>query len=158
MLLRRVPSFVDLSIRCLQHGFSCPLPLMSSSSSSELSMDPLSKTIDIGLVSISLAILFAVLDRNDLCKALTEECIKKMIEECVRNLVDPRLVSSNESSLTKEKSIVQNQISKGLNAIILKLSCSENIRSGMLMHAIIENLLLCIPEKNHSVRKFFIII
>ena len=80
-----------------------------------------------------------------------------MLEVCVRNLVDPRLSSIMDSSI-KEITIIQNQISKGLNAVILKLSCSEKIRSGILMCAILDNLLLCIPERNNSVNIFWFLL
>jgi hypothetical protein len=89
------------------------------------------------------------LDRRDLCKALTEECVRRMVESCVRYLLEPRLEPQSGSS--EEKTEIQNQLSKGLSAVILKLSSSETVRSGVMMCAILDNLLLCIPEKNSTV-------
>jgi hypothetical protein len=62
--------------------------------------------------------------------------------------LDPRLVSSSEGEGLSE---IQNSLSKGLSAIVLKLSRNNTVPPGVMMCAIIETLLLCIPEKNHSV-------
>jgi hypothetical protein len=56
LLYRRVPSFIDLSLRCLEYGFSSPI----SEDRLKSSTDPILKTVDVGLVSISLAIIFAL--------------------------------------------------------------------------------------------------
>jgi hypothetical protein len=100
------------------------------------------------LPNLGLTFLFPSrqLDRHDLCKALTEECVRRMVETCVRYLLDSRLVAPSEA-----KPEIQQQLSKGLSAVILKLSSSETVRSGVMMCAILDNLLLCIPEKNSSV-------
>jgi hypothetical protein len=58
LLCRRVPSFIDLSLRCLDYGFSSPSSV--SVSDSVDTSDALLRTVDVGLVSISLAILFAL--------------------------------------------------------------------------------------------------
>ena len=56
LLFRRVPSFIDLSLRCVEYGFSSPILEDRAKSS----VDPILKTVDVGLVSISLAIIFAL--------------------------------------------------------------------------------------------------
>jgi hypothetical protein len=83
-----------------------------------------------------------------LCQALTAVSVQHLLESSVRYLLDPRLVSSSEGEGLSE---IQNSLSKGLSAIVLKLSRNNTVPPGVMMCAIIETLLLCIPEKNHSV-------
>jgi hypothetical protein len=163
LLCRRVPSFIDLSLRCLDYGFSSPSSV--SVSDSVDTSDPLLRTVDVGLVSISLAILFALvtslslsvcqLERKDLCHSLTGVSVQRLLESAVRYLMDPRLNSASGGQQQQEGlSEIQSSLSKGLTALIFKLSSQETVPPGVMMCAIIETLLLCIPEKNHSVCSF----
>jgi hypothetical protein len=70
--------------------------------------------------------------------------VRSIIEEGVRHLVDPRLISSADDEITK-------QLSKGLNALVLKVACTGAIKPGLVMCAIVDNLMLCIPEKSQKV-------
>lgn len=62
-----------------------------------------------------------------------------ILEVGVRHLVDPRLNSGKDDVTT--------QLSKGMNALILKVACTGAIRRGHVLCAIVDNLLLCVPEK-----------
>jgi hypothetical protein len=69
--------------------------------------------------------------------------------------MDPRLNSASGGQQQQEGlSEIQSSLSKGLTALIFKLSSQETVPPGVMMCAIIETLLLCIPEKNHSVCSF----
>ena len=61
-----------------------------------------------------------------------------ILEVGVRHLVDPRL-SADEDDVT-------NQLSRGMNALVLKVACTGAIRRGHILCAIVDNLLLCVPE------------
>ena len=71
--------------------------------------------------------------------------VQGILESGVRHLVDPRLSSSGS-----EDDLVPKQVAKGLNALVLKVACTAAIKPGLVMCAIVDNLMLCIPEKKHK--------
>mmetsp|Transcript_14415 Transcript_14415/g.21637 ORF Transcript_14415/g.21637 Transcript_14415/m.21637 type:complete len:2162 (-) Transcript_14415:214-6699(-) len=149
VLLKRMPSLIDRAVRCLRHGFSNPLVSNTASSvpSGSVLSHPLSKTMDPGLVIVSIAVICAVLDRKDMSRSISEESIRLVIEEAVRHLVDPRLSSVEAAG---DEIDLARQLSSGLTAVVLKVVKSPYIKQGTVMCAIINNLMLCIEDKPHS--------
>jgi hypothetical protein len=76
--------------RCVSASFASPL----SSSASSTSL----YGIDVSLVAVSLATLFAIVKRGDLSRSMSQPCLAGIFQECLRRIVDPRLSASTSIS------------------------------------------------------------
>jgi hypothetical protein len=102
-----------------------------SSDGSSTASTSSSCSIDIGLVSVSLACLFAVVGRKDLSRALNDDTVCSMIEESTRQLVSTQLSYSREVCTSEIITGGLDQILKGLNGLLLQIGCGGNFKSGM---------------------------
>jgi hypothetical protein len=109
--------------------------------------------IDVSLVAVSLATLFAIVRRGDLATVMDKECLTDIFQECLRRIVDPRLgaASADASPRSQEssKETIQ-QIVRALNIVLLRLAAEAP--SGLVLGSLVQVLYLCIPagEVEHS--------
>ena len=103
--------------------------------------------IDVSLVAVSLATLFAIVRRGDLATVMDKECLSDVFQECLRRIVDPRLgVASAECSPRSQESSKETiqQIVRALNIVLLRLAAEAP--SGMVLGSLVQVLYLCIPS------------
>jgi hypothetical protein len=89
------------------------------------------ESVDVSLVAVSLATLFAIVRRADLVVGLSSEGVFYVLQECLRAIVDPRISSSAFSDCSssqqgdkereRDKDTAQ-QIVRALNMVLLKIS------------------------------------
>ena len=109
--------------------------------------------IDVSLVAVSLATLFAIVRRGDLATVMDKECLVDIFQECLRRIVDPRLGATSGDcsprSMESSKETIQ-QIVRALNIVLLRLAAEAP--SGLVLGSLIQVLYLCIPvqEVEHS--------
>lgn len=102
--------------------------------------------IDVSLVAVSLATLFAIVRRGDLATVMDKECLVDIFQECLRRIVDPRLGATSGDcsprSMESSKETIQ-QIVRALNIVLLRLAAEAP--SGLVLGSLIQVLYLCIP-------------
>lgn len=109
--------------------------------------------IDVSLVAVSLATLFAIVRRGDLATVMDKECLTDVFQECLRRIVDQRLGAASAEcsprSQESSKETVQ-QIVRALNIVLLRLAAEAP--SGTVIGSLVQVLFLCIPgeEVEHT--------
>jgi hypothetical protein len=100
--------------------------------------------IDVSLVSVSLATLFAMVKRSDISTKFTQKSLFVVFYEILRHIVDDRLTTPNNQQEDAIKAI--QEISRALNMIVIKLA--SEAKTGIVLASLIEVLYLCIatPE------------
>jgi hypothetical protein len=104
--------------------------------------------IDVSLVAVSLATLFAIVRRGDLATVMDKECLIDVFQECLRRIVDQRLGAASAEcsprSQESSKETVQ-QIVRALNIVLLRLAAEAP--SGTVIGSLVQVLFLCIPSE-----------
>eukprot|EP01041_Mallomonas_annulata_P000127 gene127-202_t len=127
-------------LRSVERAFECPaLPIVPPSVNS--------LSIDVGLASVALATLFALVRRKDVIDRIPEACLAELISECLRRIVDTRLTNT---ALDEESNDVAQQIVRALNLILIKAGTGPS--SGTALSAMLIVLFNCIPESNGEPR------
>ena len=138
LLQRHAPTLVDRLIRCIDYGFQREVTPQTDNSKDLINV------VDVGLISVSLVCMFALLDCNDLLRNLDESKVKDMVCTGIKWLVDTRFFPSEGSSLAPK---VEQDLAKALNAFLIKIGSSRPFKNGVVICAVIDVLSLCIKER-----------
>ena len=102
--------------------------------------------IDVSMVAVALATLFAMVRRPDLSQGVPLVTLESVFQECLRRIVDPRLSSAvtaaSPASQESSKETAQ-QVVRALNIVLLKLA--SEAPTGRVVCALVHVLLLCVP-------------
>ena len=141
VLQRHASVLVERLDQCITFGFEIKATSITEQHSK------LSDKVDVGLVSVSLACLFAMFDCKDLLRNIMESKVTQMVSTGIKYLVDVLYFPTEGSSLAPKD---EQDLSRGLNAFLLKIGSSKPIKNGVVICSIIDVLSLCIEEKNIS--------
>ena len=92
-MIRQLPLLTQRLVKCMRFGFE-QIPTPSISLSAQTHTPPSMLQFDVGLVSVSLASLFAIASSKLLATSLSEDAVAEIMQECVYWMVDPRLDTS----------------------------------------------------------------
>jgi hypothetical protein len=148
-LSQSVSLLVDKLVCCIALSFEGSTPTIAPS---ETQADTVSAALnmDVSLLSLSLATLFAIIKRADTLQALFQASasVEHILQECLYRLVDDRLnnaISADPESPTMSgDGVVQDacrQIINALNTVLLKLcACTEEAgpSSGVILSSLID--------------------
>jgi hypothetical protein len=85
------------------------------------------------------------LDCKDLLRNLNESKVTDMLRTGIKWLVDPRFFPSEGSSLAPK---VEQDLSKALNAFLIKIGSSRPFKNGVVICSVVDVLSLCIEERD----------
>lgn len=160
-LIRQLPLLTQRLVKCMRFGFE-QLPTSNISLQSQSHTPPSMLQFDVGMVSVSLACIFAITSSKLLVTSLSEEAAADIIQECVYWMVDSRLNTSavlmlvlffNFSAAGEDEDAPAAQIFKALNAALIKIAADG--KPGVTLCALVRVFTLCASEKQPKVPNIF---
>lgn len=92
--------------------------------------------IDAGLISITLACLYAVINRKDLASSLSDDIISSLTEELTRQLVSEHFAEFANTNCVDPNPArgATESVFQGINGLLLQIAAGGNIRTGKSLH------------------------